>query len=96
MSPNIDWSANIALADCAAKILAESLDPVYKGTEKGDFNGRWIMRHWAVEGLRYLWKNGDASNRSTIAARVAVWQNRDAAKISQAVLERERARLAQK
>ena len=85
----IEWSANIALADVAAQAFANARTSKYPEDTP---NLRWIMRHWSVEALRFLWKNGDAQNRASIAARVQIWMR--AKQSSDAILAREKDRLA--
>ena len=58
------WKANMALADCGARVLAQ---------QRPANGGHRVLRENAVNSLRFLWKAGDADARRTIAARVLAW-----------------------
>ena len=77
------------LAECAAREFAE-----YRTAKlPDDERFRRYLRADPVRALRYLWRTGNAEQRSLVAARVAIWMKRpDVGRISNSVLERERAR----
>lgn len=62
---------SLSIADC----LAKSFTAVYPSKEESP-KLRDYLRAWVVPGLRWLWRNGNAEARTTLAARVAVWRCR--------------------
>lgn len=64
-----DFFEALALADSAAQHFV-SLYPKREDNPAV----RSHFRAYSVPGLRWLWRNGDASTRTTIAARIAVWR----------------------
>lgn len=64
-----DFREALALADSAAQHFVS----LYPNREHNPAL-RAHFRTYSVPGLRWLWRNGDASTRTTIAARIAVWR----------------------
>jgi hypothetical protein len=94
MNQSIPFTAHLAMCDNAARVLAQhrpAKNPLSETDRDLDQRVRMILRESAVTALRWLWKSGDAHERSTVAARVAVWLNRDP-KVSLRVRDREKAR----
>lgn len=89
MIQEIPFMDCFGLAECAAREFA-----TYRTAKQADDEpGRRYLRADPVRALRYLWRTGNAEQRSLVAARVAVWMRRpDVGRISKSVLERERAR----
>lgn len=81
-----DFHAGLAIADSLAKQFAENFP-----SKREEQTWRDYFRNFCVPGLRWLWKNGDASTRTTIAARIAVWREQATADI-QSLQERIRTR----
>lgn len=77
-----------SLADCAARGFAEWRTS--KHPRADDAKCRQYLREAPVRALRYLWRTGDAQQRRTVAARVAIWMEKpDTPKLSMRVYERE-------
>ena len=91
-NPPIPFFDFYALADCAARSFAEWRTS--KHPEPDSAKARQYLRAEPVRAIRYLWKTGDASQRTTVAARVAIWMNRPVKEIMARVDQRENARLA--
>lgn len=68
---DLDFMTGYNIAECAAQVFNRHRPaPGDKGIE-------WIrqrLRYSAVQTLRALWKSGDASMRTTVAARVQAWK----------------------
>ena len=73
-----DFFESLSIADC----LAQKFAGLYPDREQ---NARWRVygRGYVIAGLRWLWRNGDADTRTTIAARVAVWRKRPGEYVSE-------------
>jgi hypothetical protein len=85
-----------ALVDCAARVFAQQRTSEWPGAENSVTRG--ILRENAVHGLRYIWRTGDAQQRSLVAARVKCWMSKGSGDIktcSQRVLDREKQRLGE-
>lgn len=66
-APNFnEW---LAIADSLAQQFTKNYP-----SKRDDQYWRNYFRGFCVPGLRWLWKNGSADTRTTIAARVAVWR----------------------
>ena len=88
---DVGFIEHLAVVDCAAKTFAE-MRP--SRTQSWGSASRTICRQHAVTALRWLWKTGDASQRATVASRVAVWMLRpNVNHICSRVYERESGRL---
>lgn len=83
----IPYIACLSLADCAASKFAE-----WRTSKQDDIYARQYLRTESVRALRFLWATGDADQRASMAARVAVWMDRPVKEIHDRVLARERAR----
>lgn len=66
-----DFFEALAIADCLAQKFVSAFP-------SKDAHPEWrgYLRSNCVPGLRWLWRNGDAATRTTLAARVAVWRQR--------------------
>ena len=65
-----DFFENLALAESAASMFRKTYP------SKTEHRGlRKLFRAYSVPGLRWLWKNGDSSARTTIAARIGIWRS---------------------
>lgn len=68
---DLDFMTCFHIAECAAQIFNRHRPaPGDKGIE-------WVrkrLRYSAVQTLRTLWKSGDASTRTSVAARVQAWK----------------------
>lgn len=91
MKLNIDFFDGYALADSAARVFAEERTTKFPGEDYA--RSRRFLRESPVHALRFLWKNGDVSLRTTVACRVAVWMGRPVKEIGDRITAREKARL---
>jgi hypothetical protein len=92
MSEAFVFSDTCAIADCAAEVFA-----YHRTSKKSEFSSSWsrgIQRASAVQTLRKLWKTGDYSQRSTVAARVRIWMERPKDGTVEKIFAREKARIA--
>ena len=76
----------LAIADSLAQKFVATFP-----TKQENPNWRGYLRSYCVPGIRWLWRNGNADTRTTIAARVAVWRERKTEEV-QALQIRIRAR----
>lgn len=90
----MDFMSCMSLAECAARPFAEW--HTLKHPKPDSSKLRQVMRRDAVAALRFLWKNGDASQRVTVFARVAVWVGKNPNEMYKRILERENQRLERK
>lgn len=86
----IPFTAVFSLSECAAVCFSNWRTS--KNPSKDEAATRRIMRSQAVEALRFLWATGNADQRATVTARVAIWMERPTKEIRDRVLARERAR----
>lgn len=59
--------------------IADSLAQKFVGTfpsKEESPSLRGLLQCYAVPGLRWLWRTGDADTKTTLAVRVAVWRDR--------------------
>lgn len=68
----------LALADSAAQKFVATYP-----SKQDSVKFREYLRDFCVPGLRWLWRNGDQSARTTIASRVAVWRGRSTEEVKQ-------------
>lgn len=92
--------AVFSLSDCAARVFAQ-----WRTSERQDGympdRTRRILREEAVKSLRWLWQNGDAEARHTVACRVRIWMKRDRNAsgvdlVAAKIVARERVRLGER
>jgi hypothetical protein len=70
---DLDFMTGYNITECAAQVFNRYRpSPGDKGIELL----RKSLRYPAVQTLRALWKSGDASMRTTVAARVKAWNPR--------------------
>jgi hypothetical protein len=72
-----EFTESFAIADSAASQFVAT----YPSSEESR-TLRGMLRYGCVPALRWLWRNGDAFTRVTIAARIAVWREIDRDRVS--------------
>lgn len=77
MKTEMEFFDVLAVADCAAQVLARNRGSSVGGNgdaHESEFSClRTYMRSNPVRALRHIWKNGEKSDRATLAARVLIW-----------------------
>jgi hypothetical protein len=69
------WMDTYAVVDCAAAMFSRHRPDA--GQRPEDSNLRKFFRAQPVKVLRLVWRDGDRSERATVAARVLVWLDKD-------------------
>lgn len=96
MNP-LPYDAASAIADAAAHLFSVRRTRKNTTTDSGT---RTILRQSAVDALRYLWREGDGSQRGLVAARVRIWMDRHGSNAGrmqwEKIYEREKQRLESK